>query len=347
MIFKLRNSAAAAIVALGAMAGPLAAQETLTAGTAEVGSAPHYVLSAFARVASDEGIANIQVQEGMDLTVVLKQVGQGDMDMGVVPLLPYFLMSKGLAMFQQLGPEMGAELAAQVQSLGNFNTGYFNFITFEGNDIRDWSDLEGKRVFVGAPGAGAAVQSQRLIQMAAGLTPNEDYEPVVLSWGAGVQALLDGKVDAIVRPGQAPAPYISRLTAAGKVLIIGLPEATVNGQAFMDYTSAPGVIRGEIDGSVYDPEEVEIVNAIEGNAVTVAIPLATVVRADMDEEMAYQLTKGFIESLPEIEAGVTWAESLMLSEGVFGMEPSVGMKMHPGAVRAWEEAGIEIPDFAR
>lgn len=347
MIHNIRHAAAAAIIALGTMAGPLAAQETLTAGTAEVGSAPHYVISAFAKVASDKGLANIQVQEGMDLTVVLKQVGQGDKDMGIVPLLPYFLMTKGLAMFKQLGPEKGAELAANIQTLGNFNTGYFNFITFADSGIRDWSDLKGKRVFIGAPGAGAAVQAQRLIQMAAGLKPNDDYEPIVLNWGAGVQALLDGKVDAIVRPGQAPAPYINRLTAAGKVLIIGIPEATIAGEAFKKYTGAPGVMRGEINGSVYDPAEVEIVNAVNGNAVTVAIPLATVVRADMEEELAYGLTKGFIDSLPEIESGVNWAKSLLLSEGTFGLAPPVGLKMHPGAVRAWEEAGVTIPGFAK
>ena len=239
MIHKAKFLTAATVAAATIAFGPLHAQETLTAGTAEVGSAPHYVMSAFAKVASDDGIASIQVQEGMDLTVVLKQVGQGDKDMGVIPLLPYFLMTKGLAMFQSLGPEKGAELAANVQSLGNFNTGFFNLITFADSGIENWADLKGKRVFIGAPGAGAAIQAQQLINLSVGLKPKEDYEPVVLNWGAGVQALLDGKVDAILRPGPAPAPYMNRLTAAGKVRLIGVPQDVADSAGFRSMRKRP------------------------------------------------------------------------------------------------------------
>lgn len=75
-----------------------------------------------------------------------------------------------------------------------------------------------------------------------------------------------------------------------------------------------------------------------------------VVNIAMDEELAYQLTKTFIEGLDAIQARTPsmpngWLGKTDLSfTGMCGVNP---LRYHPGAVRAWEEAGYELPDCAK
>ena len=77
---------------------------------------------------------------------------------------------------------------------------------------------------------------------------------------------------------------------------------------------------------------------------------AEAVNKDMDEELAYQLTKGVIETLDDLKAKTPWGPNVGLGvvtvpeSGLCGVNP---VKYHPGAVRAWEEAGYTIPDCAK
>ena len=64
----------------------------------------------------------------------------------------------------------------------------------------------------------------------------------------------------------------------------------------------------------------------------------------MDEELAYQLTRAHIENVDD-DQGHRTVSSATLNHGIV-TDPKVAglcgpnpVKFHPGAVRAWEEAG--------
>lgn len=60
------------------------------------------------------------------------------------------------------------------------------------------------------------------------------------------------------------------------------------------------------------------------------------VRADLDEETVYRLTKAFIENLDDIRKGcATWADCTPEKAA-----KDTGAPMHPGAVRYYKEAGL-------
>jgi TRAP-type uncharacterized transport system substrate-binding protein len=66
----------------------------------------------------------------------------------------------------------------------------------------------------------------------------------------------------------------------------------------------------------------------------------------MDEELAYQLTKSHIENLDKIKAMAPFMATLNfgdVSEKANGLCGANIVKFHPGAVRAWTEAGYELP----
>ena len=74
------------------------------------------------------------------------------------------------------------------------------------------------------------------------------------------------------------------------------------------------------------------------------------VNKSMDAEVAYQLTKAHIDNLESHKALAPFMGSLnfgVLDPKVAGLCGPNPVKFHPGAVRAWEEAGHSVPDCAK
>ena len=76
---------------------------------------------------------------------------------------------------------------------------------------------------------------------------------------------------------------------------------------------------------------------------TIGIPNVLVVNADMDEELAYQLTQLLFENTDELIAVHPAANDTTVE---FTMN-STPVPLHPGALRYFEEVGAEIPDRLR
>ena len=61
------------------------------------------------------------------------------------------------------------------------------------------------------------------------------------------------------------------------------------------------------------------------------------VRADLDEELVYQITKAFWDNLDDVTSDATWAQALDVG---FAPVQRGMMQLHPGAARYYEEAGV-------
>jgi TRAP transporter TAXI family solute receptor len=76
---------------------------------------------------------------------------------------------------------------------------------------------------------------------------------------------------------------------------------------------------------------------------TISIPNALVVSADMDDELAYHVTKVIFERVADLQAIHPAANDTTVE---FTMN-STPIPLHPGAIRYFEEIGAEIPDRLR
>ena len=94
-------------------------------------------------------------------------------------------------------------------------------------------------------------------------------------------------------------------------------------------TMLTGLGKGTIPGSLFKGMVgKDIPTVTECNELTV--------RADLDEETVYRLTKAFIENLDDIRKGcATWADCTPEKAA-----KGTGAPMHPGAVRYYKEAGL-------
>lgn len=340
---------AGALLAAAASASTAFAQANLTAETASAGGSTHLAPSHLTEIAGRAGIANIQLAEGQTLTNSLQNVAEGKTDIASAPHILPFLMSRGVGPYGSLGAEKGAELAANLRSIYPYTLGIFFLFAFDSKGIDGWDDIEGRTIFNGPPRGGALTNARAIIQIATGLEDGKGYTGIQANWGQAATVIIGGEPDAVVLPELFPNTRISQIGSAGNVTAWSLPKEIYESEAMQKYMGAPGSAPAEL--------KIAELQAALGESWTFVSEdetfrgMATiggdVVHKDMDEELVYNLVKAYVASLDELKAKAPFGNTVNYDNPALGMCGKNPMKYHPGAVRAWEEAGYEIPDCAK
>ncbi|MBE0402373.1 TAXI family TRAP transporter solute-binding subunit [Halomonas citrativorans] len=202
-------------------------------------------------------------------------------------------------------------------------------VTLAESDIQSINDLAGKRVSVGAPGSGTELNARAVLE-ANGIS-YEDFTPQRLNFNETADAIRDGDIDAGFWSVGPPTSSILNLAATRDIRLISLSDEEIaNAQeeeaVFAPYELAAGMYEG-MDEAVQ----------------TIGIPNVLVVNAEMDEELAYQLTQLLFEHTDELIAVHPAANDTTIE---FTMN-STPVPLHPGAIRYFEEMDVEIPDRLR
>ncbi|MGV3651256.1 MAG: TAXI family TRAP transporter solute-binding subunit [Devosia sp.] len=191
--------------------------------------------------------------------------------------------------------------------------------------IETIADFKGKRVSTGAVGSGIEVTSIRLIE-AAGLDANGDVSREALNVGDSAMALKDGKIDAMVFVGGAPASAITDIgvSSGNATRLIGLGDVV---PALLE--AYPGIYsQGVIAGGTY-PQAA-------GDTIVPNVWNLLLVNADMPEDEAYALTKAVFEGKDALAAVTPAARQIDAALQTTDNSP---VPFHPGALRYFAEAG--------
>ncbi len=202
-------------------------------------------------------------------------------------------------------------------------------VTLAESDIQSIADLAGKRVSVGAPGSGTELNARALLE--ANGVSYEDFTPQRLNFNETADAIRDGDIDAGFWSVGPPTSSILNLAATRDIRLIGLSDEEIANAQEVEAVFAPY----ELAAGMYD--------GMDEAVQTIGIPNVLVVNADMDEELAYQLTQLLFENTDELIAVHPAANDTTVE---FTMN-STPVPLHPGALRYFEEVGAEIPDRLR
>ncbi|MDR5899203.1 TAXI family TRAP transporter solute-binding subunit [Halomonas vilamensis] len=202
-------------------------------------------------------------------------------------------------------------------------------VTLAESDIHTLADLAGKRVSVGAPGSGTEINARALLE--ANDISYDDFTPLRFNFNETADAIRDGDIDAGFWSVGPPTSSIMNLATTRDIRLIGLSDEEIaNAQeevaVFARYTLGENLYEG-----------------MEDAVPTIGIPNVLVVNAAMDEELAYQLTQLLFENTDELIAVHPAANDTTVE---FTME-STPVPLHPGAIRYFEEAGVEVPERLR
>lgn len=310
----------------GIAAAPVASAQTLTVET----GTPSGLTTLAMQVIATYGDLSLQINSGQTLTRSCLKLGRGEIDAAICPPPAMTAMTNGVGPYSDL-PDQAQEAHENLRGLFAFSAGFFHAIVKADSGIEDWEDAFGTRIFTGPPAGSANGQSQAIIRAASGMEPGEDYEAVNLGWGAGLQAFQDGQFEVFMRP----APIgISVIEQLGDIRLLTLSEEARESEAWKNYTAQESRFAGTIPAGTYS-------NAVNEDDVTVAeYSMQAAVHREMDDETAYQLTRQFWEHLEAAKADIR------VLAGIDPDVPFIGMNLplHPGAIRYYEEIGVEIPE---
>jgi len=198
--------------------------------------------------------------------------------------------------------------------------------------MADLNAMRGRRISIGARNSGTE-GSGRHILGALGYDPDEDFELVYQGYGPSADSLQNGVIDGMNAPAGIPVAALTRAFAAEgeDLIILSFSDEEIE-QVNAQY---PLWTRFDIPEGTY-PGQDEIVH-------TVAQPNFLAVRADIDEEAVYLITKTIYENLSFLTGIHSATSHMSLNRAAAGLP----LPLHPGALRYYEEVGVEIPDRLR
>ena len=343
-----KQSFLATLAGLVLFGGAAGAQVNLTAETASPGGATHLSPAHMTEIAGTKGIANIQLADGQTLTNSIQNVAEGKTDIAATPYILPFLMSRGVGPYGSLGKEKGAELASNLRAINPFTLGIFLLYAYDAKNIDGWDDLKGRKIYNGPPRGGALTNARSMIQIVAGLKDGEDYEGLQVNWGQGTTLVTSGEPDAIVLPELFPGSRLTSVTAAGKMTGWSMPKAAYESEEMQKYMQAPGSAPVTMDIATLREKMGDDWTFISEDDTFRAFATigGNVVHKDMDEQLVYELVSSYVASLDDLKAKAPYGDTVgfdMPMQGMCGANP---VKYHPGAARAWLDAGYKIEQCA-
>lgn len=208
-----------------------------------------------------------------------------------------------------------------VLGLGSLYPETIQIVTVEDSGIESVEDLEGKKVSVGAPGSGTYINAEQILEVHD--MTMDDIDAQNLDFGESAGGIKDGNIDAAFITAGTPTGAVEELQATSDVVILPIEEDKA--QALID--KYPYYAEDTIPEGTYDLEE---------DLDTVAVLAMLVVTDELSEDAVYDMTKAIYENSDDIAHAK--AELISIDSALDG----IGIEMHPGALKYYEEEGLEI-----
>nr|WP_086940210.1 TAXI family TRAP transporter solute-binding subunit [Thaumasiovibrio occultus] len=192
------------------------------------------------------------------------------------------------------------------------------FIVPADSDIQSISDLAGKRVSLGAPGSGTRVSAINILNTLG--IEESDVKGQALNYTATTQALANGQIDAGVIVGSLGVGAITELALTRDIRILSFSDEEIAQIVAANPSYA---------GLPVEADSYRNVPAFTAPAVWNVL----VVKSDMDDELAYEMTKTAFENIEEIRQAIGVTRFTTIEN----MNRLDGISLHPGSQRFMNE----------
>ncbi|MBN1856683.1 MAG: TAXI family TRAP transporter solute-binding subunit [Dehalococcoidia bacterium] len=244
-----------------------------------------------------------------------KAIGTGECQAALVQNDVSYYARKGINMFDAPIPEL--------QGIACWYPETIQFVVKADSNIMSLEDMAGKNVAVGAPGSGAAVGCEQVLQ-AAGVW--DSITRFDLNFGEAASALKLGQVDVGFLVAGAPTSAIEELAVSSEVRIVEVPDNILTALGAAGY---PFYVRQILPAGTY---------GMTTDVSTVAVQAMLCVSSELSDDVVYEMTKILFEHLDELRTVHTKANDITLNSALDGMS----LIVHPGAIAYFEEAGVTV-----
>ncbi|MEW6662116.1 MAG: TAXI family TRAP transporter solute-binding subunit [Bacillota bacterium] len=229
----------------------------------------------------------------------------------------------GIAAWAYNGEQMFNSKIENLRGLIALYPNTMQTVVKESSGIKSYADLKGKRVGVGIQGSSSPLNMAFVIEQY-GLTLN-DIKPEYLSFGEAMQLLKDDRLDAVMVDSGAPNSAIIDIATQHKIRILPIEKEKIAAiKQKYGFFSDPVVI----PAGTYKGVDVDITTT--GSKVMIAV------RADLPEDLVYNITKTLFEKRDDIIKAHPRGASIQLETAL----DSIAVPMHPGALKYYKEKGV-------
>ncbi|WP_434597664.1 TAXI family TRAP transporter solute-binding subunit [Pseudomonas sp. R4-83] len=208
----------------------------------------------------------------------------------------------------------------KLRALGGAYPNYIQIVASQESGIKSLADLKGKTISVGAPKSGTELNA-RAIFKAAGLTYEDMGKVQYLPFAESVELIKNRQLDATLQSSGLGMAAIRDLSSVMPLNYIAIPPDVVSKIGNPAYQSAM------IPANTYDGQAEAV--------PTVAITNILVTRADLPDEVVYQMTRLLFENLPRLGNSHSAAKDIKLETAA----KNLPINLHPGAERYYQEKG--------
>lgn len=271
------------------------------------------ISEAMKSASNGEIIVTVEESQGSVQNVMEVRARGGDYVFTTPPVL-VTLAQGGKAMFEGKGnPKFDT-----IRALFPIPSLTMHFVMSADSGISTFSEMEGKTILLGK-GSFGATEGEKYLQLF-GLEGKVNLAEVELS--NAVAALKNGQIDGFVTAGSYPAPNVIEAAASTGVRVISLSDEQI-AQAKRSKLVIPA--------GTYAGQDTDI--------VTTSLPVAAFTTTQMSDDTAYALTKTYWESKDSMGKGAPWWNGVNT-----GLMANITSKLHPGAIRYYNEAGISLTE---
>ncbi len=305
-----------AMSAIGlAMATSVSAETRITYKSAKTTSSYYQmaVQIAEAMKAGSKGdiIVTVEESQGSVQNVMESAVRPGNYVFTTPPVLVK-LAKAGKAMFKdKQNPKF-----EEIRALFPIPSLTMHFVMSDNSGVTDFAGLEGKTILLGKGSFGAKEGAKYLKLF--GLEGKVKLAEVELS-NAG-PALKNGQIDGFVTAGSYPAPNVIEAAAGTGVHVLSLTDEQIAASKRTKLVIPAGTYAGQ-----------------DKDITTTSLPVVAYTTTQMDDDTAYALTKTYWAEKARMGESAAWwnAVDKALMENIKG-------KIHPGAVKYYQEAGFSL-----
>lgn len=197
---------------------------------------------------------------------------------------------------------------------------YIQIVASKESGIRNFEDLKGKSLSVGAPKSGTELNARRIFE-AMGMSYDELAQTEYLPFGESVELIKNRQLDATLQSAGLGVASIKDLALSVPIQMVAVPESVAE-------TLGAPFIAATIPAGTYEGQEEDV--------ATLAITNILVTHSDVSDEVAYQMTKQLFENLDELVAAHSAAKAISAENGPKGLP----LPLHPGAERYYKEQGL-------
>jgi len=307
--------------ALGlALANPVMAETRVTFKSAKTSSSYYQMAVQLAEAIKNgtNGGMIVTVEESQGSVQNVKEAAKrtGNYVFTTPPVLVK-LAQKGKAMFKdKTDPKFD-----DIRALFPIPSLTMHFVMRADSGVTDFTDLEGKTILIGKGSFGAREGAKYLKKF--GMEGKVTLAKVELN--AAVAALKNKQIDGFVTAGSFPAPNVIEAAASTPITVLSLTDEQIKITKRTKLIIPAGTYAG-----------------VDHDIVTTSLPVVAHTTTAMDDDTAYMLTKTYWEQKDAMGTDAAWWNGVspaMLSN-VYG-------KLHPGALKYYDEAGIAVPDALR